>query len=309
MTPDRMLVDIPGLQNPNGIVYHYTDESGLIAILESGGLRGTSHRHLNDESEIRYALNVAKDVVGSLSTTLFVNQSEVQEYAQALLVAIEEDLSSDTADEIIFVTCASSARDDLSQWRGYGNGGGYALGIDASAVFKIRGLPEDKEGGWNWSAIASWRKVVYRHQEQERLLEGLIRAAHERRPQPLVGQDGHQSGSSRGYAQALIQHRSLFARALAFIKHPSFEAEEEVRLVTAVTRTIAKHRSGKYGITPYVTLEPSDRATERKGSLPIESIVSGPGVAKADDAQGLKSLLAATHYSDILIERSLIPFR
>jgi hypothetical protein len=103
----------------NQIVWHYTSGDALINIVQSGSLYSTQVSCLNDSTEVRYAENLLRE------TFIEVQKESHPEEEAALLERLINNsdpkfVASSPSD--FFVTCFSSEKDDLSQWRAYGGG-------------------------------------------------------------------------------------------------------------------------------------------------------------------------------------------
>jgi hypothetical protein len=104
-------------------LYHYTDATGLKGIIEKKEIGFTSHRYMNDPSEISFGIDAAHEAIKRVPA-YGLAQIFLDTLADALNVqAITQDLE-------YFLAGFSYARDDLGQWRAYGcNGRGFALGL------------------------------------------------------------------------------------------------------------------------------------------------------------------------------------
>ena len=111
-------------------LWHYTDATGLIAILESKKIWATQVTCLNDTLEQRYCGDL---VHAAVKDRRKVNTDPVIE---PLFRAADELLGErDFTTVGQFVACFSEAKDDLGQWRGYGGGEcGYALGFSSKGI-------------------------------------------------------------------------------------------------------------------------------------------------------------------------------
>ena len=113
------------------IVYHYTSPDGLYAIFESGNLRFTDYRFLNDKHEyvhINEPLALAMEQVK--------NQLKHPENLDGLLDAIAEVERKQPAKHYVF--CTSLSPDSLSMWNYYNRGAsyqGYNIGFFRDMVF------------------------------------------------------------------------------------------------------------------------------------------------------------------------------
>lgn len=143
------LMELPGHSLPtfsdaarDDALFHYTTATGLIGIFDSGEIWSTAYYCANDEQELSagagvlarlfreraYQLSAAKDP----RAILFARRGvDIMEYADGF----EGHLIALTMNSLVaYITCfyKPSGREDflhglLSQWRGYGTDGGYAL--------------------------------------------------------------------------------------------------------------------------------------------------------------------------------------
>jgi len=62
-TPDPKLAPMADVLNeePPDILYHYTDQDGLLGIVSTGKMRATNIEYLNDQREYRHALALMED--------------------------------------------------------------------------------------------------------------------------------------------------------------------------------------------------------------------------------------------------------
>lgn len=111
-------------------LWHYTSGEALIKIIEGGKLFSTQIACVNDMTEYRYSVELLHEAFKRLRPR-FVSRPD----AKFLLDYIDANISTDTSTSEWFVTCFSSNRDDLSQWRAYGDGeNGYAIGFDVPTM-------------------------------------------------------------------------------------------------------------------------------------------------------------------------------
>lgn len=123
-------------------LFHYTNAPGLMGILTSGQIWSTAYYCTNDETELLTATGVLRSIFWQATSDLISKRDprvalfhhrgvDIYEYAQNF----EQQLAGTALAPIAnFMTCffRPHAEDDflhglLSQWRGYGPDGGYAL--------------------------------------------------------------------------------------------------------------------------------------------------------------------------------------
>jgi hypothetical protein len=126
---------IPAYIQPE--LFHYTTVEGLKGIIESNSLWATSAYHLNDSSEIEYGCHLVTDI---LDEWVKANQ---QPGTAPTIPLLALDLVKDSFGQPfsrvgrhvgIYVSCFCDNGNLLSQWRAYGQSGGYSIGMLASGL-------------------------------------------------------------------------------------------------------------------------------------------------------------------------------
>jgi hypothetical protein len=136
-------------------IFHYTDAKGLIGILSSKSLFATHYRYLNDTSEasaIRDLLMpIFEEEIASLLPKLVQEGYFTKEYYEhhglaGHRVQAEECYMrlvravDDTVPYFLVSFCRHDEKSDafkhglLSQWRGYADGGGFAIEFDEESL-------------------------------------------------------------------------------------------------------------------------------------------------------------------------------
>lgn len=129
-------------ENPENFLFHYTTAQGLFGIVSDGFVRATHHRFLNDKSELNYGFMEFSRIASCvLDEQLSDTNSRIRALAQrgfvfdgsakAWAVAVEHLIVS-AFGCYLFCLCSHTQKNSfehglLSQWRGYGNDGGYAI--------------------------------------------------------------------------------------------------------------------------------------------------------------------------------------
>jgi hypothetical protein len=248
------------------LLYHYTTTAGLIGIIESGHQWATDARFLNDVSEGTYGQDVCREAIRITS--------EEQGYEGARLAALSlasQWFHPDAIPASSIVVCFSAQRDQLSQWRAYGAGGGFAIGFDRTSLEERRSFQ---------SATFRLAPVKYDRSEQLKDAGSEIRlrlgAKFDERPSETVPQ---------GTRLAV----RLFLSA-AYFKHKAFEEEEEWRAVAHVPLSPCplSFRASPFGPIPYGVFPL--QATEDDGS-PIREVRVGPTGHPATVRRGVELLL------------------
>lgn len=223
---------------------HYTSAAGLVGILQSDSLRATNSAFLNDSTEISlfFEMRLAKVIEAGIRREL-TTDPELQVLPQFASTPEEADAAIkryavEMADAIRattfrfnepYLACFSAPANDrvrrdglLSQWRGYGKDGGFAL------VFESKQLEEllKMEGSSVWYQHAQWGDVHY-HQDDNDLetAEPEIHEAEETL-RNAIGRFIKNTASSE-----LESTFEPVATLSCLFKHWGFHEEREVRIV------------------------------------------------------------------------------
>lgn len=252
-------------------IYHYTSNDVLMKILDDQSLRMSARHHLNDTQE------------GEQFFTLLEKHDSRpdKEKIEAVRLAF--------APFEFFVTCFSSERDLLSQWRAYaGNGTGVAIGFSTQAIrAAITGSEE-----------ALLYPVTYADdcrclpKKQENAINAILRS----------------SGAPKESAvQALVKERWA-------IKPKGFSEEKEFRLIITldVRSGCLKPSTKGLHIEYFATSsEVREYCEFRFNDFPderfVESITLGPN--NRTDETVLRRYLASKDLTDVEVHRSGISYR
>ena len=295
-------------------VWHYTDSVGAQGIVGSGQLWASSILSLNDSEEYRYGARLLHDLVQKVSTSRAVPALQ-KGFIEKVALLVMESMPY----RRFFVCCASEDPDSLSQWRAYGGGVGYAVGLDVTDDGALDILDETAPKrrpsrstmhGMDGTFL-SWAKVLYERAEQEGLLlKGLSTLANV--PDELVDRRSMRVEYAAGFLSSLT----------ILCKHPSFRDEKEVRMIASVPEghPSIKFRPGRFGVTPYVRIvQPPPgvestgpmfwRGVARQGRLPVSAVNVGPSPHADSAADGMRQLLVANRLGSIPLGHADTPFR
>lgn len=230
------------------ILWHYTGVDGLKGMLD-GIMWATDARFLNDSRELAEAVDAQRDSLingggpGPVATL----------YRNLMRTGLAGVATLPTG---VHVACWSRARDQLSQWRGYTNGPGYAIGLSRDALESVAAHNNARLLDVTYGPIAS-------------------------QPLPEAIRPSGVAFGERG-AQILSSPEELAA-----FKNEAFAEEQELRLVKYVADTDRARdvevRSGRLGLIPYTKL--------RFPPEEISEIMVGPGDYQALRAIAVKELL------------------
>jgi Protein of unknown function (DUF2971) len=283
---------------------HYTSVTGLLGILESDSLRATNAAFLNDYTELSlfFERRLAKILEAGISAELAADprlqvlpqfastpqqaETAISQYANGMADTIR--ITTERFNEP-YLTCFSAPANDrvlddglLSQWRGYGKDGGYAL------VFDSRKLEEllKNEASSFWYQHAQWGDVHYYQDDDDmasaepeiHAAEGSLRAA--------IGRYVKKPDSSE-----LESTFEPIATLACLYKHWGFHEESEVRIVaippneeliregraTGELRPVRPRNVFTRGGTPVPYLDlfaPNSRSEAFR--LPVQRVIVGP---------------------------------
>ena len=282
-------------KNPEDFVFHYTSTSGLIGILNSQTIWLTNAGFLNDTEELAYGANVAAEKLRECAR----HEQSIQpddpktDYVVYALKSIAESLEHISGGNSIgvdfpFVSCFSTERDDLSQWRGYASGGCCiafhrdSLGSTMIPVGGILGfgknipMLEDVEYGAKASGIID---------EHISLLVSHLR-------------DRGPGAAPEGIVNYYLIKQVLLPGIIR-IKHPAFFKESEVRMY-AIEPGDVIFRPSDLGPVPYMAVKFEKNA--------VAEVIAAPGEHQSRRVRAAEALLSACGFYSVQASRSFAPF-
>ncbi len=288
-------------KSPPKTLWHYTSGDGLIGIVSSHSLWATQVSCLNDAKELRHATDLMDAaLVGHRNDTL----SERFHGKPNLIARLDQGLRVDpAATSEWFVACLTEKPDDLSQWRGYGGGeGGYSIGFDVASLVSAA-----------QTAHAMLAPVCYDTDLQRRVADRVAAATMDFFHQ---GMTRRPAVSPDDWAEAFLaawrNHVVYLAPAL---KHPTFEAEKEWRLLRplrAGDRSTMRYRQRGSLLSRYLPLVLKQAQHDSESALlPLTEVVVGPSRHAGISRVGVGDLLSTYGYPDGMVRVSLsgIPFQ
>lgn len=219
--------------NRTGTCWHYTNGAGLLGIVQKGSFWASSAgTALNDLSELEYGLRLFRDSLKTLSEERGLDEIVPLQVALSPL-AMANSLRT------VFVLSASRNGDSLNQWMHYGNSRGFAIELDMSLPLNTAVKHGLKEGLNRMSDViprAGWSDVDYLESSQTSRARELL----------LTALPGTPDSRSVGFMSLLALD------AIARMKHPAFEAEEEVRSLFTSEPSTANFRESDGRLVMYV---------------------------------------------------------
>ncbi len=288
--------------DPPELLFHYTTAAGLKGILESGTIWATDAEFLNDALELRFGRDTLREQLLDLSERLAESSavgSPEEARAETLASAAGQlepgsSIHDSQRSHSVYVACLCEDGDLLSQWRGYGAGGGYAIGFDAGRLREFLDARNDSQlqemlSGQLVGECAYAHLGRVRYGGDAEFMQTVLEAvAPERRGHP--GSEG------------VFQANRLLYPALARLKNHAFHEEREWRVMIASEGGLqVSFRPTALGLTPYTAVPfPTDA---------VRRIVIGPGLHSDVRARGVSRLLGAVEYDAVDVRESSAPFR
>jgi len=232
-------------------LWHYTDTNGLLGILSSKLLMASSATYLNDAAELSYGKYCLADALYPIAERLgWRNHVDepgypIRQYAEALS---GKSLVGRRLSEIpeTFIVSFCEEGDLLSQWRGYSEGSGFALGFNMREI--KRHIDESR-------IPAKLGKVQYGDASSRELFEPVImdqlfRSSGLTQVDDVVTGDGRwdQFLDTPRFPQINVKELLL---EVGWCKHPAFEEEREWRLKANQTASV-KVRARRGELLPYM---------------------------------------------------------
>ncbi|MBW9117019.1 DUF2971 domain-containing protein [Rhizobium cauense] len=247
-----------GSSNQHPRLFHYTTLQGFLGIISSKVIWATNIHYLNDSEEFAYGL-------AYLRTEAEARVETAPSGHQAILLRVASLVDFFKQG---YVYTASFAEDDdlLSQWRGYGAGGGVCLGFVVSDLQKIA-----QRSGFRLI------KCIYEQSQKAALAREFL-------DQSLATLDPVASmddGTVEEFANQIVTRYQQLACAF---KDPSFREECEWRIISKfvpVDHPSVKVRGTSTMLVPYfeVDLELGEDGQGRT-SIGVDTLVVGPSLQK-----------------------------
>jgi hypothetical protein len=285
-------------------LWHYTSMHGMHAILDRGEMYATDARFLNDRDELIHAAKFADELIQQQPHPQEVIDFVRQHVAGwfGIFLSLKNPFRN-------YVTCFTSRRDDLSQWRAYSAGS-----AGSSMAFDLR------ESYMPGGGLAP---CVYRDEEKRRLLEDafaeIFRVGDmhfKADPALLLQPDATLPAEIKARFTGAEENVKIAATRLLFpimkilplLKDSSFEAEDEWRIVSLGSDLYPQNDSILY--RPRLdSLVPTKMVSikSRDGRVPLTGLILGPG-SHPDASDAVTRYLRSKEFA-VQAEPSAVPYR
>ncbi len=305
---------------------HYTTAAGLAGIVSNGCLWANHAAFLNDAEEMKHFFDARLPDLVLPEVLSYMNElARVPEHAKTMEAdgGIEKIARSETQMRVEslrtntlrlnhpYIFSMSATRDPLvshsgllSQWRGYGGDGGYALVFDTvefEQLFKVEEQTYRYQHAW-WGNVHYYDGIDPSSQpssEDVAELEAVVRTGIARMLR------GGTAEETNGFYQAISSLSCLY-------KHWGFWEEREVRVVAIPVDAEIARSAATEGETkpqkpiktflrgglpvPYLELFTQPASSHEQVRLPIKRVIVGPHREAGLRAQAIQRLLAANDY-------------
>ena len=288
---------------PEGLLYHYTDQKGLLGILGDKNIWATHTKYLNDASE------------GQIVTQILIDRfTNAYESLNAEVLTQGLSMGAWFASPKAFIASFSEKGDLLSQWRAYSGGtGGYSIGFTPDYLHDVGGSFLCERQDRFYSEMDHLARCIYYDEnikksadaEIEGLVSAFIQQANSSQGQAVeIGTEG--IGATAALAAS---HFIGLGKLSAVTKHAGFREEAEWRLAFLLTPNSTpsdlKFRPGSSMPVPYleIPLTWGDRPIE------VKEIIIGPCPHPNEASESITMLLKKEHISGVSVICSNIPYR
>lgn len=304
---------------PSGLLYHYTTAEGLKGIIENNELWATSAYFLNDPTEITYGYNRLREVLDKWLANARV-AGERDSLRFILVTALRETFGKDLLEKKlpIYLACFCEEDNLLSQWRAYGQSGGYSVGFRVPTV-KTVSLGQGFRPEPN-TYTSTWAKVEYNKIEQVRRCDAALGRILDALD-PGTGEAIRKISEHPfyGYAALLTATQEVLLEEIVRFKNEAFNVEKEWRIIVRRREFLKQaiddggkepmkvyFRTSNGMVVPYVKLIPTDKPPK---TLPIQRIRTGPTLDKETAKMAITLMLEKRAYAPVPVDGSDILVR
>ncbi len=300
---------------PDGFLYHYTTVAGLQGIIETNCLYASGAYFLNDSSELEYG----RKILGAVLEQWEEDNPEVRDDLTAELVRdlrakITNQSGLEELVRSVYVTSFCQRDNVLSQWRAYGQAGGYSLGFPVQ-VGSIRNLTCESP-----SFTPLLIKVEYQREKQTancgEILKSVLSIVDTSELQRLArtAMIPQYHGPLTAYDFMLSIAEEMLVDEIVSFKNAAFEEEDEWRLIVRPRKYLLSGRDdrGKTKLKTYFRTQrgipiPYVKLVPMNGKLPVARIRSGPSIDLVRARASVGLLLRENDFPEIKFNGSEIP--
>jgi hypothetical protein len=281
--------DLKGIET----VWHYTDGSGFLGILQSGRLYATQVSALNDSKETEYATDLFRDEVKKAIVEQSANGAAVS-FFQNILEEVKDEPGNPTQGiSKFFVACFSTRADDLNQWSKYTK--------TSPGRFAIAFHPN----GLNREPNSTLYRVIYDRAKLEAAIKKVVYATLNFYMSGLIDE---RADKPEEWARLFYLAWDEWIYKLApLAKDQQWDSEDELRIVHELRVSDfpdVRFTQKKSSLARYLPLDFPCWVKERVSRLPIAKVMVGPGENQASSRVSAILLLQQMGYPDVPVEMS-----
>lgn len=245
---------------PVETLYHYTSFKGLLGIVDSGVLWASDVRYMNDSAEMKHTADLIRaDIVDRIAGG-HRNPKLLNQFMDWVSCRI-------TQGHMLFGASFRSNGNLLSQWRSYSSlGKGVSIGFNPEHILQCAKSQSFQVG-----------KCIYEPTRQARLIAQVVDAVEILAEEHGENDDLSQRAPSQSYYGAFEKIESDLLRIAVILKHPSFQEEEEWRIVSPIITDYLTSpvlfREGTSMLVPYFEF---DLRFHQSESTVLEHLFLGP---------------------------------
>ncbi len=275
-------------EHPRDTLYHYTSLGGLLGIVNSGKLRASDIRYMNDSAELRHTLDLLRNHI----TRRIMSGTDSPSLLNQLLEWLSHRIVSGP---MLFGASFRANGNLLSQWRGYSvHGKGVSLGFDPQHIRECAASQQFEVG-----------RCLYNEARQQKLIEQIVSVIER------LALDAGPADAESAWRSVFEKVEADLLRIAAILKHPSFEEEQEWRIVSPVMTDCTKQpvyfREGNSMLVPYYAF---DLKAPASGRLSLDHVYLGP---TGNSELSVKSVALFLQKQDAIPARGIsdcqIPYR
>lgn len=281
--------------NPPYELHHYTNNAGLVGIVEKQGFYASPTFSLNDPKELHYGLEVIEQACLDLTFGQVASQMELRIAKAIIDNEMMKTKRYPSSMPTVILTSFSESYDNLSQWRSYSDdGNGFVVTINPQAIDFNSQAIKAFNGSWVFC------KCIYNLETQKSYVIDYIKKV-----------ASYISSYENNFTDTIISNYtliSLWDLASSF-KHEAYADEKEWRVRTSIGASDANlllsyYQSGKT-IKASKLLSIQDREV-------IKRITLGPKNIPESAALGVQVLLAHSGLKNKNVIQTLVskaPYR
>lgn len=274
--------------DPPDLLYHYTTSSGVLGIVTQKKLWASNLLFMNDSSELENGTQIFDNAIRNAERTGLLDD-DGEPFSDWYINGPAFNISFG-----IFGVCFSELGDDLSQWRAYGQAGGYSLGFSGPELQAMHSR-----------GIATLDKVIYDEPKKVSIAETTVSAAIDEWRTLKAGPATTMKRRNDIFREVL-EH--AIRHCICIMKHHSFAAEREWRLFVANAElddeTRVRYRVGHSSLIPYLEIP-----IVARGRRILRKVITGPNAQQSLAHSGVMGCLIDNRMAHVDFDLSTIPYR